>query len=234
MPASTSPAVAPAILHATVGERNPRTPEVSTEEMRRILADGRTLVVDSRPRPQYDSGYIPDAICLDTPPAEQVAAVGRIVDGDKARPLVVYCNGPHCLQSRRLGEDLAAAGFTAVRRYQLGISVWRVLGGPTAVGIAWIERVMEHDETVVLLDVRAAEAFAAGSLPRARSSPLTAVGDGRGPIAGMPNDDFNRRVILFGQTGAQARGMAEVLRQRPWANVCYFDGSFEALAAALG
>jgi hypothetical protein len=33
--------------------------------------------------------------------------------------------------SQTTAEQLVAAGFTNVRRYQLGIPVWRALGGPT-------------------------------------------------------------------------------------------------------
>jgi rhodanese-related sulfurtransferase len=233
-----APADAPTpvgILHATLGEQDPLTPEVNTDEMRGIVDARSALVIDCRPRRQFEAGHIPGSICLDKPPAEQVAAVDRIVGGDRRKPLVIYCNGPHCHQSRKLGDGLAAAGFTAVRRYQLGISVWRVLGGPTSVGLGWIERVVDHDETAVLLDVRPAEAFAAGSLPRARSSPLAIVNASRGSpaIPGMPNDDFNRRVILFGRDGAEAREMAELLRHRPWANVSFYDGTYEELASAV-
>jgi rhodanese-related sulfurtransferase len=206
---------------------------VSTEEMRRILADNTAIIVDSRPQPQFAAGYIPGAVCLDVAPAKQVAAVQRIVNGDTSRPIIVYCNGPHCRQSRRLGDELVTAGFTAVKRYQLGISVWRVLGGPTAVDPEWLEQVFDNDQTAVLLDVRSAAEYAEGSLPRARNSPVDDLnGETLAPV-GMPKDDFNRRVILFGNDAAQARTMAEFLSQRPWANVCYVDGTYAELAAAL-
>ena len=42
---------------------------------------------------------------------------------------MLYCNGPYCGKSKRLSADLAAAGYTNVRRYQLGIPIWRALGG---------------------------------------------------------------------------------------------------------
>ena len=230
-PSATVPPLG--ILQATLDEEGARTPQVSTEEMRRILADGSAVAIDSRSRPQFDAGHIPGAVCLDVPPQDQVAAVGRIVGGDTSRALVIYCNGPHCHQSRRLGDELAAAGFTGVRRYQLGISVWRTLGGPTVVGLKWVERVLDHDETAVLLDVRSAEEFREGSLPRARSAPVDDIATGRLATYGMPSDDFNRRVILFGRDAAQARQLAEILRNRPWANVSYIEDSYADLTKAL-
>jgi hypothetical protein len=49
----------------------------------------------------------------------------------------------------------------------------------------------------------------------------------------LPEDDFNRRVVLFGRDAAQARQLADVLKKRPWHNVAYFAGSYEVLAAAV-
>jgi hypothetical protein len=49
----------------------------------------------------------------------------------------------------------------------------------------------------------------------------------------MPEDDFNRRIVLFGRDGAQARKLADVLSKRPWHNVSYYSGSYEELAKEL-
>ena len=225
--------VLPGIHLATVGEETSYTPQISTEEMRRILIEGSALIVDSRPRPQFAAGYIPGAICLDTPPPEQVQAVRRIVGDGTSRPIVVYCNGPNCQQSRRLAHELATAGYRNVRRYQLGISVWRVLGGPTAVETSWVERVIDHDETAVLIDARPAAEHSAGSLPRARHLPVDEIAAGNLEVSGMPHDDFNRRIILFGRHPEEARRLAEILAQRPWANVSFVDAGYAELARAL-
>lgn len=221
------------ILLSTQGERESPTPQVSTQDMRHIVDEGGAVVIDSRPRSQFSSGYIPGAICLDVTPEEQVAAVRRVVAGDMSRSIVIYCNGPHCKQSRRLGKELALAGFTGVRRYQLGISVWRALGGPTAVDPSWIRNVAANDRTAILLDVRSSAEFRAGSLPQAASAPLEDVVSGALEKFGMPSDDFNRRVILFGRDAAQARKLAEFVRNRPWANVSYADCTFADLVMAL-
>jgi rhodanese-related sulfurtransferase len=111
------------VYRATLAEAGQRTGEVSTEQVRRILADGSAIVVDTRPRAEFVAGHIPGARNVDGPPAEQVAAVERLAGGDKARALVLYCNGPFCQASRGLGDRLVEAGFTNVRRYQLGIPV---------------------------------------------------------------------------------------------------------------
>src|SRR5512138_3541739 len=75
---------------------------------------------------------------VDAPPSEYVAAVERLVGGDKGKALVLYCNGPFCQASKRISEQLVPAGFTNVRRYQLGIPIWRAVGGPTEVELEGI------------------------------------------------------------------------------------------------
>lgn len=221
------------ILDAVMAEDESPTPQISTEEMRRILIAGGAVVIDSRPRRQFVSGYIPGAICLDTEPEQQVEAVRRTVGGDTTQAIVIYCNGPHCKQSRRLGKELAAAGFTSVKRYQLGISVWRALGGPTAVDASWVVNVATNDQTAILLDARSPAEFQAGSLPHAVSAPLDEVASGEREKFGMPNDDFNRRVIMFGRDASQARKLAEQVRDRPQANVAFANCTYEELARAF-
>jgi hypothetical protein len=51
--------------------------------------------------------------------------------------------------------------------------------------------------------------------------------------APLPEDDFNRRIILFGKDAAEARQLADAMRERPWHNVAYYPGTFESLAAAI-
>lgn len=228
------------IDQATLMEPDARTAEISTAQLRQILADRSATVIDARPRAEFDAGHIPDARVLDAPPGDPVAAVARLVTGNKAAPLVIYCNGPHCQASRRLADQLAAAGFTAVRRYQLGMPVWRALGGPTVIELEGILRVVRADRTAVLVDARPEAEFASGSIPGARNltvaaldATLKAMMAGRLADPPLPLDDFNRRIVLFGRDGAQARALAEAMSQRPWHNVTYFPGTYQALADAL-
>jgi rhodanese-related sulfurtransferase len=222
------------ILQATLAEANQKTAEVSTEQLRRILVDNSAVVLDTRTREEFDAGHIPGARHLDASATGQVAAVERIVGGgNKDAALVLYCNGPFCQASRRLAEQLAAEGFRNVRRYQLGIPVWRALGGPTAIGTGGITRVFGIDRTAVFIDARPASEFASGSVSGAQNAPLEDVISGKVKVA-LPEDDFNRRIILFGRDAAQARQLADLLSKRPWHNVSYFPGTFETLRTALG
>jgi rhodanese-related sulfurtransferase len=227
------------VYQATLAEADQRTGEVSTEQLRRILADGSATVVDTRSRAEFAAGHIPGARHLpgergaEARITEQVAAIERLVGGDKGQALVLYCNGPFCESSRRLGERLVEAGFTDVRRYQLGMPVWRALGGPTEIELEGIVRIFGVDRTAMFFDARPAQEFAEGGLPGAHS--LTAerllTGGTRG--VPLPRDDFNTRIVLFGRDAAQARALAEAFSRTPWHNVMYFPGTFQDLAAAV-
>jgi rhodanese-related sulfurtransferase len=225
------------VFQATLGEANAKTPEVSTEELRRILADGSAIVLDSRKRSEYTAGHIAGARnaapAPDAPPAEYVAAVERLLGGDRTKPLVLYCNGQFCQASRRLAEQLLAAGFTNVRRYQLGIPIWRALGGPVEIELDGILRIFNVDRTAVFFDARDAEEFSRGSLPGAHNVPIDKLGNGALENAPLPPDDFNTRVVLFGRDGAQARRLADLIGKTPYQNVSYYPGAFDTLAAAV-
>jgi rhodanese-related sulfurtransferase len=225
------------IDQATIGETNQKTPEISTQEIRRILSDGSAIVLDSRKRSEYVAGHIAGAQNVapepGTPQATYAAAVEHLVGGDKSKALVLYCNGPHCQASRQLSDQLVAAGFTNVRRYQLGIPMWRALSGPVEIEAEGIARIFGVDRTAVFFDARDPDAFASGTLPGAHNVPVDKAGAGALEKAPLPRDDFNTRVVLFGRDGAQARRLADLIGKTPYQNVSYFPGTYEALAAAV-
>jgi rhodanese-related sulfurtransferase len=170
-----------------------------------------------------------------------VKEVERLVDGDKSKPLILYCNGPFCGKSKRLSEELLAAGFTNVRRYQLGIPVWRALGGLTEIELEGVQHVLQRDRTAVFLDARSAGEFNAGTLPGARNIPQSAVEPGKdvGEVrkakddGRLPMEDHNTRIVVFGGDAAQARGLAEAIAREAFHNVAYFAGHFDVLRTTV-
>ena len=230
-------AVAQNVFQATLGETNAKTGEVSTEELRRILVDGSAIVLDSRKRAEYVAGHIAGAQNVappeGAPPAAYLEAITKLVNGDKGKALVLYCNGQFCQASRTLSDQLVTAGFANVRRYQLGIPMWRALNGPIEIELEGIQRVYGVDKSAVFFDARSAEEFAKASLAGTHNVPadkLAADGLRKAP---MPNTDFNTRLVLFGRDKAQARTLADAVGKTPYQNVSYFPGTYEALAAAV-
>ena len=197
------------IFQGTLMEANQKTAEVSTDELRQILKDGSATVFDSRPHMEYAISHIPGALNVAAKPGvpmsvyvSDVAEIERLVP-DKSAPLVLYCNGPFCGKSKRLGEELLEAGYTDVRRYQLGAPTWRALVGVMQIELDGVRYVRDGDRTAVCVDARSAEEFRAGTLPGARNIPaaevVAAKDDGRLPI-----EDHNTRIIVFGASEAQA------------------------------
>ena len=232
-----SAAPAQTILQATIGEPNQKTTEVSTADVRRILADGSAILLDTRKRAEYVAGHIAGAKNV-APPAgapesAYIKAVEELVGGDKSKALVLYCNGPNCQASKQLSEQLVGAGFSNVRRYQLGLPMWRTMSGPVEIELEGVLRIYKIDQTAVFFDARTAPDFAKVSLPGTHNVPADQLSSGVLSKAPMPRDDFNTRIILFGKDGAQARTLADAIGKSAMQNVSYFPGTFDALAAAI-
>src|SRR5262245_873864 len=220
-----TPASAQGVYLSKLGEMNQKTPEASTVDVYHALADGSALVVDSRKHAEYVAGHIAGA-----KNGNSVDEIVKLTGGDKSKALILYCNGQHCQASRNLSAELVAAGFTNVRRYQLGIPMWRALNGPVEIELEGVLRVYKIDQTAVFFDARAAEDFAKVSLASTHNVPADSLATDGLRKAPMPNNDFNTRIILFGRDAAQARILADAVRKTPYQNVSYFLGTFEALA----
>jgi rhodanese-related sulfurtransferase len=236
---TTAPTKAPTtgtgvnIAQGTLME-NEKTPEVSTAELQQILATKSATVFDARPFNEFAISHIPGALNVaakpGVPPSQyvsDVAEIGRLVPG-KEMPIVLYCNGPYCGKSKRLSEELLQAGYTNVRRYQLGIPTWRALVGLTQIEIEGVRYVQGGDKTSVFFDARSPEEFKAGTLPGARNllaaDVVKAKDDGR-----LPVEDHNTRIIVFGKDGEQARAVADAIAKNAFHNVAFYAGSLDSL-----
>ena len=218
--------------------------EISTVELRHILVDRTATVLDARPHLEFAISHIPGAVNVAPKPGiapsmyvSDVAEIGRLVRGDKSSPLVLYCNGPHCGKSKRLSEELRQAGYSSVRRYQLGIPAWRAVGGVCEIELPGIRYVLDNDRTAVVIDVREPAAFRTGTVRDARNIPRSLVLEGKdvGEIkrakddGRLPMEDHNTRIVVLGADPQSARFVAEALTREAFHNVSYFPGSIESV-----
>jgi rhodanese-related sulfurtransferase len=215
-------------------QENEKTPEISTAELQQILAARSATVFDARPFNEFAISHIPGALNVAAKPGvtpsqyvSDVAEIGRLVSGKDA-PIVLYCNGPYCGKSKRLSEELLQSGYTNVRRYQLGIPIWRALVGLTQIELEGVRYVQGGDKTAVFFDARSPEEFKAGSLPGARNllaaDVVKAKDDGR-----LPVEDHNTRIIVFGKDGEQARLVADAIAKNAFHNVAFYAGTLDSL-----
>jgi rhodanese-related sulfurtransferase len=197
------------------------------------LKDKTVVILDARPFAEYAVSHIPGARSVPGKPgfspAQYTADGGEIIRTipERARPLVLYCNGPFCGRSKRFGAELQKAGYKNVRRYQLGIPTWRALGGVTQIEREALVSLLKTDGTAVLVDAREADP-ARAALPHARAISLRdaakAKDDGR-----LPMTDHNTRIFVVGDNGDQARAVAEAIVRDAFHNVSFFAGAIKDL-----
>jgi rhodanese-related sulfurtransferase len=150
---------------------------------------------------------------------------------NKAARFILYCNGPFCGKSKRLAEQLVKLGYTNVRRYQLGLPIWRALGNTVQTDLEGFHYVITKDKTAVFVDARTPQEFAKETMPGAvnieRGEAEKANEDGR-----LPYRDKGTRVIIFANSAEQARTVAEEIARKAYWNSSYFGGSFDDLKRA--
>jgi rhodanese-related sulfurtransferase len=230
--AEPSPAGArPSVLDATLGDGDP-TPEISTAEFQAALRDPTVIVFDARPPEEYGVSHVPGARNVpgkpNLPPSAYTADITAVLKlvPDRKRRLVLYCNGLHCGRSKRFGAELRSNGYADVRRYQLGIPAWRALGGVTEVEKDALLSLLARDTTAVLIDAR--DPTARPRIANARTILLRdaakAKDDGR-----LPMTDHNTRIFVVGDSGTDARAVAEAIVHDAFHNVSFFGGGVAEL-----
>jgi rhodanese-related sulfurtransferase/DNA-binding transcriptional ArsR family regulator len=106
------------------GELDP----IGRDEFVRRARSGDVVVLDLRPRDEYEAAHIPGAIAIPLDDLErQVALLPIDVE------IVAYCRGPYCVMAPRAIALLRRHGFR-VRRLEDGVGEWRLAGLPLAAG----------------------------------------------------------------------------------------------------
>jgi len=199
-------------------------PEISTEEVQRILVDKSPPVIDVRSENEYAIAHIPGSINIYE--KETDAIMNRFPD--KGAALIIYCNGPFCYKVKRVAEQLIKRGYTNVRRYQLGLPVWRAFGNTVQTDMLGFKYIFAADKTAVFVDARSKEEFIFGTIPGAvnvqAGEAEAANTDGR-----LPYTDKGTRIIVFADKPEKARVVAEEIAQKAFWNSSYFGGTFDEL-----
>ncbi len=102
---------------------------VDRKELRQLVLAGEVVVLDVRPRDEFDAGHIPGA--LSVPLDELEERLGELPSG---RDIVAYCRGPYCVLAIQAVERLRGRGFQATR-LEDGVTDWKSLGLPVSAGV---------------------------------------------------------------------------------------------------
>lgn len=93
-------------------------------ELLQRAARGEVVVIDVRPREEYDTGHLPHAQSM---PLEELRSL--IKELPRSKPVVAYCRGPFCLWGKDAVTLLRGQGINAMR-LQDGVPEWRAAGLP--------------------------------------------------------------------------------------------------------
>jgi rhodanese-related sulfurtransferase len=201
--------------------------EVSTDQVKMILQSKSEPVVDVRSPQEYSIAHIPGSINLFE---TELEAMAKLMP-EKISGMVIYCNGPYCHKVKRVAEDLFKKGYTNVKRYQLGLPVWRAEGNTVQTDLEGFKYIFSGDKTAVFVDARDRADFEKESVPKAVSIRAGEVDkanvDGR-----LPYTDKGTRVIVFAdRPDAAMKVAAEIARKAFW-NSSYFGETFEDMKKA--
>ena len=216
----------PIVYETTLEEPGQKTPEISTDELRIVLTNKIGVVFDARPKEEYAVAHIPGSISID---GKGLVRIAQSIP-DRATSMVVYSNGPYCDWAKRRADDLVSLGYSKVSRYQLGLPVWRALGGTVETGLEVFRRIF-YENYAVIVDARSRTEYASGTIPAAET--ILA-----GEVRKAKEDrrlryyDHNTQIIVFANSTAEARAVAEELARNAYSNSSYFGGSYKELKRA--
>ncbi len=101
---------------------------VGRDELLARTERAEVLVLDVRPREEFEAGHIPGAISI---PLDELRE--RLGELPRDMEVVAYCRGPYCVLAPQAVEILAERGIRA-RRLDEGLPEWRLAGLPVTVG----------------------------------------------------------------------------------------------------
>ena len=109
---------------AQLAEHSDELSTLAPAELLQRAARGEVVVIDVRPREEYDTGHLPHAQSM---PLGELRA--RIKELPRKKPVVAYCRGPFCLWGKEAVALLREHGIQAMR-LQDGVPEWRAAGLP--------------------------------------------------------------------------------------------------------
>ena len=101
---------------------------VTTEDLESRLDREEVVVLDVRPKAEYQAGHIPGARSI---PVDELE--GRLDELPEKQDIVAYCRGPYCVFSDEAVQKLQEAGRKALR-LSGGLPDWGAEGRPVEDG----------------------------------------------------------------------------------------------------
>lgn len=199
---------------------------IKVDEVEKLVAmgpeKGNFILIDSRPLPRYQDGFIPGAINLPYP------AFDKNLDklpADKNRLIIFYCAGITCTMSPKSLEKAEQIGYKNVKVFREGMPGWlqRKPGTMTVKFIkeAWLDKGMPF----VLLDARNVKEAEKGFIKGAVTFP---VADEK-TVKALPKKDMKAPIFVYDADGkGNAQTVAQGIVKAGYAPVLVVDGGLAA------
>lgn len=100
---------------------------ITREELQELIAQDAVVLLEALPPTHYDAAHLPGAKNL---PLDDLDALAPALVPDKTTPIVTYCTGVTCQNSRLAATRLVALGYVNVRAYEGGKEDWVEAGLP--------------------------------------------------------------------------------------------------------
>jgi rhodanese-related sulfurtransferase len=118
----------PAVARQYLGNVDALEPIDRAELARRVEA-GTVLLIDVRPKEEFEQGHIAGAVSV---PLDSLEAWARD-DAPRRKQIVAYCRGPYCVYAIQAVSELKKRGLRATRTTD-GVAEWRAAGYPIESG----------------------------------------------------------------------------------------------------
>ncbi|MGA2410466.1 MAG: rhodanese-like domain-containing protein [Candidatus Binataceae bacterium] len=104
---------------------------ISLDQFRQADSDKSVLILDARASTYFHQGHVPRALNLSRADfANDYIRLRPVLDKAKDGPIVVYCAGGACHDSKMVAQALTALGYSQVRIFPGGWDVWSAAGLP--------------------------------------------------------------------------------------------------------
>lgn len=104
---------------------------ISMESVRAAIQNRSATILDARSAPYYESGHLPGALELSRDQfGRDYLRLRARLEKAKNHPIVVYCSGGACHDSKMVAQALSTLGFSNVRIFAGGWDDWTAAGLP--------------------------------------------------------------------------------------------------------
>ena len=108
---------------------------VGLDQFRSAVERKNALILDARPSVFFEKGHVAGALNLARDDfARDYRRLSPTLKAATDKPIIVYCSGGECHDSRLVANALASLGFSNVSIFTGGWDAWSAAGMPAATG----------------------------------------------------------------------------------------------------